>query len=81
MIRLIGVPSSLNPARTVDPETLRMVSENHPRANSFTPYRSSREDGCRRGNWHVLPRVLEHRSRVRNGVTIETDASASNISF
>lgn len=81
MIRLIGVPSSLNSARTVDPETLRMVSENDPRANSFTPYRSSREDGCRRGNWHVLPRILEHRSRVRNGVTIETDASASNISF
>lgn len=42
MIRLIGVPSSLNPARTVDPETLRMVSENHPRA-IHSPHTEVRE--------------------------------------
>lgn len=81
MIRLSDVPSRLNSARTVDLERLRMVYENQPRANSFIPYRSLGEDGCRRGNGHVLPRILEHCSRVRNGVIIETDASASNISF
>ena len=77
MIRLSGVPSSLNSAQTMDLETLRMLAENYPWANSLTPYRSSREDGCRRGNRHVLPRILEHRSRMRNGVAIESDASAS----
>lgn len=82
IIRLTGgVPSSLNSARTVDLERLRMVAENPHRANSFTPYRNSREYGCRGGNGHVLPRILEHRSRVRNGVAIEPDASASNVSF
>lgn len=81
MIRLSGVPSSFNSARTVDLETSRMVSENHSGANSFTPYRISREDGCRRGDGHVLPPIPEHRSRVEDWVTIETDASASNISI
>lgn len=81
MIRLSGVPSSFNSARTVDLETPRMVSENHSRANSFTPDRSSRENGCRRGNGHVLPPILEHRALEWkiDWVTIETDASASSI--